>query len=446
MPLPPRERLPDTTILFALSPYSYIARACRRHKSDVFRTRIMLKPTVCMSGPEAARLFYDPTRFKRDGAAPTRLQKTLFGQGGVQGLDGPRHAARKAMFLQLCDPAQASRLAEIFLRTWSEQVGQWADQRQITLSDQIHPVLTQAVCEWAGVPVSREQIPQLSRRLRAMYDAAGDVGPRHWMARRARSRTERWASNIIQHARDGTTALPLGSPAAALAAHGDQDAAPLPPRTAAVELLNLLRPTTAVAVSITHLAHALHEHPHLRERAASHPDQARMFVHEVRRLYPFFPAVAAIVRKDFEWSGFRFQRGARALLDLHGTSTDPRAWDNPQQFLPQRFAQPADRRFSFIPQGGGDAADGHRCAGEWITEALMLAALHMLTRGIEYRVPPQDLRLNLRRLPALPRDGFKIDRIRPLSASPAPVNGLGPTEPAGCPFGQTREGGRPPSR
>lgn len=40
-----------------------------------------------MTGPEAVRLFYDPRRFVRRSATPKAIQKTLLGEGGVQGLD-----------------------------------------------------------------------------------------------------------------------------------------------------------------------------------------------------------------------------------------------------------------------------------------------------------------------------------------------------------------------
>tara|TARA_R100001369_G_scaffold49810_2_gene76568 strand:+ start:243 stop:476 length:234 start_codon:yes stop_codon:yes gene_type:complete len=52
-----------------------------------------------MSGPEAARLFYDSSRFMRHGAMPKAIQKTLLGQGGVQGLDDEAHRHRKQPFM-----------------------------------------------------------------------------------------------------------------------------------------------------------------------------------------------------------------------------------------------------------------------------------------------------------------------------------------------------------
>lgn len=61
----------------------------------------MLRKAICMTGPEAAELFYDTSRFMRRGATPGRIQKTLFGQGGVQSLDGDAHRRRKQLFMWL---------------------------------------------------------------------------------------------------------------------------------------------------------------------------------------------------------------------------------------------------------------------------------------------------------------------------------------------------------
>lgn len=60
MPQIPRDRSPDSTLALALDPYGFISKRCRQHRSDLFQTRLLLQPTICMSGPGAAELFYDP--------------------------------------------------------------------------------------------------------------------------------------------------------------------------------------------------------------------------------------------------------------------------------------------------------------------------------------------------------------------------------------------------
>ena len=69
-----------------------------------------MQNTICLSGEQAARLFYDERHFQRAQAMPRMLKKTLLGQGGVQGLDGEAHRHRKRMFLQLLDAAAVDEL------------------------------------------------------------------------------------------------------------------------------------------------------------------------------------------------------------------------------------------------------------------------------------------------------------------------------------------------
>lgn len=106
------------------------------------------------------------------------------------------------------------------------------------------------------------------------------------------------------------------------------------------------------------------------------------------------------------------------MLDLYGTDHDPRTWDKPEEFRPDRFRAWDQSAFNFIPQGPGDHYQNHRCAGEWITIELMKVAADFLTRQITYNVPEQDLRIDMSRLPALPRSGFIIDNVRAEARQP----------------------------
>jgi len=137
-----------------------------------------------------------------------------------------------------------------------------------------------------------------------------------------------------------------------------------------------------------------------------------MFTQEVRRYYPFFPAVGGRATHDFEWQGMRVAKGTWVLLDLYGTNHHPGLWGDPAVFRPERFERREGSGFDLVPQGGGDHYSGHRCAGEFATIDLVASALRLFAADITYGVPPQDLSVNLRRMPALPASGMVIDRVR----------------------------------
>lgn len=423
MPEIPTTTLPDATLALIREPYDFVRKQCDKHDTDLFETRLLLEPTICMTGPEAAELFYDEERFRRHGAAPIRVQKTLFGEGGVQTMDGEAHRHRKRMLLDVTRPERARELARRFRDLWQATTLRWAQTDRVELYEETRELLTRSVLPWAGVPVDEADVPTRERQLSSLFEAAGSVGPSHWRGRVDRWLADRWAGNLVQAVRSGDVEPPKQTALHTIAWHRDPEGELLEPQQAGVELLNVLRPTVAVSVYITFVAHALHEHPGWDE-GLDDPQAPRWFAQEVRRRYPFFPAITARVREAFTWKGYRFPTGHRVLLDIDGTNHDLRTWEDPHQFRPERFRDTEATPFGFIPQGGGDPEQGHRCPGEDVTLALMETALACL-QETRYEVPEQKLAIDRSRLPALPENGFLIADVQ---AGPAPEADILPPE------------------
>jgi len=414
----PSSRIPsdgrfDSTLTLAREGYEFIVNGCRRHASDVFETRLLLQPTICMRGADAARLFYDESKFVRADATPRRLRKTLLGEGGVHGLDGEAHRIRKRMFMSLMTPERIDAFADRLAIEWRTAIPLWERAERIVLLDEVEQLLCRAACKWSGVPLEPHDVRPRTADLAALMEGAGGTGIRHWRGRAARQRADAWIARLVHLVRAYELDVPESCALASIAWHRDPDGELLPPRVAAVEVLDVLRPIVAVARFVAFTALALHEHPSWRERIARGENgDTERFVHEVRRFYPFVPFVPARVRRDFEWRGYRFVEGTRALLDLYGTNHDPRAWDEPDRFAPDRFRQWGESPFDFVPQGGGDHHANHRCAGEWLTIAIMTTAADLLTRAMTYEVPTQDLRVSLTRIPAQPKSRVVVAKVR----------------------------------
>jgi fatty-acid peroxygenase len=316
--------------------------------------------------------------------------------------------------MRLLTRERVAKLAAISAEEWQNALQRWRKQPQVVLFDESLDVLWRSVCRWTDAPCDELDARETVASLEAMIGGGSALGARHWRARAARRDLERWARRAIE---DRRAAEPSPNPSVVeeIARHRDLDGRWLPLHTAAVELLNIVRPTVAVAYYVAFAAAALERYPLCKQRlAAGGPAELASFVHEVRRFYPFFPFIAARVRSDFSWRGYRFRRGRRVLVDVYGTDRDARYWQRADEFLPERFERrdPADD-FAFVPQGGGDPRATHRCAGEGATVELMKVAVDFLTRRLSYRVPPQNLDVDLRSLPALPADRIVIDSIRP---------------------------------
>ncbi|MGW7348498.1 cytochrome P450 [Streptomyces sp. NPDC054854] len=387
----------------------------RRSLDGTVRTRLMGRPAIALRGPDAVAFFYDEKHVVRTAALPDPVLDTLFGQGAVHTLDGDVHRVRKAMFIALLkDGAGVATLGKYVTQRWR---GAMADQGQdrVVLFDEAAKVLARAVGDWVGVPLSYARAAELARDCTSMVDGFATPGPRHLRARRARRRQEQAFAGLITDVRTTPEGDRTGSALEAVAWHRDLDGTLLDPRTAAVELLNIIRPTIAIAWFATFAGHALHRWPQHRDllRADTGGSYAEAFAHEVRRFYPFAPFVAGLAAQDFAWHGEHVPKDALVLLDLYGQNHDPALWEDPYRFEPRRFASPEgplDPLDNLVPQGGGDPALGHRCPGEDITVAALAVIATELAR-LDYEVPDQDLGIPLSRMPTLPRSGFEL-RLR----------------------------------
>ena len=390
-----RPRLDDSLSMLAKG-YAWLPDRRRAVGRDTVRTRLMLtRPVLGVEGPAAARFVYDEDHVRRSGALPEPVVSTLFGHGAVHTLDGEAHRVRKAMFVQVLMGEGIGDLVDRVATAWDDAARRWAAAPRVVLFDEVSRVLTRGACDWAAVPVSEEEVPALARDLTTLVDGFATGAPRHWRARRARQRREAWLAGIVAELRSGERSAPAGSVLDVVSRHRDSDGELLEPRVAAVELLNVIRPTVAVCWFVAFAAHALHRWPEHRGRLRTGDRAfATAFAHEVRRFYPFAPFIGGRSPREVEWDGERVPAGAMVLLDLWGTDHDPALFPEPFAFRPQRFLDGTGDgvreigAWELVPQGAGDPRTGHRCPGEDITVQLLSMLVVRLAR-LQYTLPEQ---------------------------------------------------------
>jgi fatty-acid peroxygenase len=392
--------------------YSYISNRCQSFQSNVFETRLLGEKAYCMRGQEAAKVFYDNQRFKREGAAPKRAQKTLLGEGGVQGLDGEAHRHRKAMFMSLMNTEALENMRKLLDQNWKLAVDQWMDMDEVVLYEETKKIIMRAISAWAGVPLPEEEVEKWANNMAAMFETPVTVGWEQHQGRKARRESEKWIETMVKDIRDKKLYVPEDKALYQFSWHRDQQGNLLDPEIVAVEIVNVLRPAVAVAIYVNFTALAIVQHPEERKKLHGGDDQALdAFVQEVRRFYPFFPFNGARVKEDFVWQGYKFEKDALTLLDFYGTNHDPEYWENPELFQPGRNIDWENQPFTLIPQGGGDHNTGHRCPGEWITVDIMKISLDYLANKIEFDLPKQDFSYSLTEIPSLPKSRFIMKNI-----------------------------------
>lgn len=409
----PKDKSLDNTLDLLEEGYLFIKNRVDLYNSNIFETHLLGEKVICISGEEATKIFYDSELFKRNGATPKRIQKTLFGVNAIQTMDDEAHLHRKQLFMSLTAPIHQKQLAKLTTEKWQASINKREDADEVVLFDEAKKLLCQIACKWSGVPLPESDLKDRADDFSEMVDGFGAIGLRYGKGKRARTKIEDWLETIIEDTRNGRLIAEKNSPLYEIAFYRELDGNQLNSRMAAIELINLIRPIVAISTFITFTALALHEHPHYKDiLLLGEDDDLEVFVQEVRRYYPFAPFVGARVRKDFTWNECEFKQNMLVLLDIYGTNHSAEIYHNPNEFYPDRFKERENNLFDFIPQGGGNPNAGHRCPGEGITTEIMKTTLNFLINKIEFEVPDQDLSYSLSKMPTLPKSGFILKNIK----------------------------------
>jgi fatty-acid peroxygenase len=402
----------ELSLRLARDRYQALARLrVEQGGADWFPVRMLGRPALVMRGDQGARTFYDAELVTRRGAVPAPIRLLLFGPGAVHGLNGAVHSRRKSLFLDVLDPDATTALAATVGRELEQRSAEWAERGGVRLFDELVGVYGQAALTWAGAGESaaESELLAVSHDLALIVDGFGIGGTPYVRAAAARVRAQRWARRVIRDVRDGRTSPPAGSPVAVLAS---TSRSLLPDLVAGTELLNIVRPTVAVAYFGAYAAQALCVRPDWRdELAAGSAEHLRAFEHEVRRWYPFAPLLTARLKRPCEWQDRTFGTRDWMVLDVLGTNRDPRLWERPDEFRPERFLDREPTPYDYVPHGGGDPARGHRCPGEPLARSVLSATIQHLA-GLDYELDEAARQVPLDRIPSLPADGVTLRGTR----------------------------------
>ena len=396
---------------------SYTLLSEWRQKADapVVKGKAFNKEIIAMYGTDAAKKFYDPKNFKREGAMPEVVLNTLFGQDGVQTLDGEEHHHRKNIFMDLMTPERMDEYHKILDEKMTEAFE--AEQGTFELFGLARKVLFKAITEWAGInldDLTDEEINDLSKYQITMISTSFTSPVDHVKGVSDRKKSEEWAQELIKEARENPVPGKEDVALYAFAEATDLEGELLPVEVAAVELLNIIRPTLALTVWAALMGHALFSREDIYNELKGDFDRLQdSFIQELRRYYPFFPMLPAISLREVEVDGYIIPEDSWVVLDIYGTDHDPRHIENPETFKVDRYVENArnisyEEEYAMIAQGGGDFRSMHRCAGEWITLHTLRVLSDHLVNKFDFTIPDQDFEIPLDQFPTYPQDGVLL--------------------------------------
>jgi len=95
------------------------------------------------------------------------------------------------------------------------------------------------------------------------------------------------------------------------------------------------------------------------------------------------PIVARSLQQELEVGGYRLPAGTTVAPAIYLTNRNPRVYESPAEFMPERFLGTAPETFSWIPFGGGI----RRCIGASFATLEMKLMLQTMLSELSPRLP-----------------------------------------------------------
>ncbi|KAL4338559.1 hypothetical protein AHAS_Ahas12G0222300 [Arachis hypogaea] len=139
-------------------------------------------------------------------------------------------------------------------------------------------------------------------------------------------------------------------------------------------------------------------------------------IKETLRLHPPGPLlVSHKAHEDVEMSGFMIPKNAQVLVNIWAMGKDPSIWENPNEFMPERFLDSKidihGHDFEFIPFGSGRRI----CPGLPLAYRSAHIVLASLLNGYDWKLAngekPKDLDMS-------EKFGITLHKAQPLQAIP----------------------------
>ncbi|GIP71144.1 cytochrome P450 [Lactiplantibacillus pentosus] len=398
--------------------YEVLTKLRKEANSPVVEAHFLNQEIIAIYGRNAAKIFYDKRFFKRSNAMPKPILRTLQGEGGVQTLDGEAHHKRKKIFMDLMTPERLDDYKRLLEKNLITALNK--QQETFELYALTKDVLFKTICSWAGINLenySRDKITELEDDQVAMFEGTVTSIPDHINGLTSRKNAEEWAQELIKNAREAPLETDKNLALYAFSTATDEKGDLLPLKTAAVDLLNIIRPTVAITVWIALMGHALFSQNN--NYIALKTDFFKLqdsFINELRRYYPFFPMIPAISIDDVEIDSYLIPKESWVVLDIYGTNHDTRYMKDADDFRVDRYVGRTkeisySEQYEMIAQGGGDFREMHRCAGEWITLQTLRVFSDQLVNNYKFDIPAQDWTIPMNQFPTYPRSKVLLSKV-----------------------------------
>jgi cytochrome P450 len=403
-PLPPGPRAPATlqTLAWALAP-TWLMTRCARHLGDSFT--LTFAPSgirfVMISDPDAVKeLFTAPAALAPSGAGNSPVAGVM-GPHSVVVLTGPEHMRQRKLLLPSFHGERMREYEQVIAAATRSEMARWRLGAPVSTLQPMRRITLEVILR-AVFGVEAERMSELrsaigdllspSRTLGLLRAALrppapgrppGDVG-------RALDRlddliyaelTRRRAAGDLGERKDILSLLMQAR---------DEHHEPMSDAELRDELVTLLlagHETTATSVAWA--LERLVRHPASLGRLIAEVDAGEgdrymnAVINETLRVRPVVPLVVRVLTGPMRVGDRVLPQGTRVVPSIYLTNRNPRVYEHPGEFRPERFLEGAPDTFAWVPFGGGI----RRCIGASFAQFEMKVILSTILAGLLPRRP-----------------------------------------------------------
>jgi cytochrome P450 len=397
------------TLVWALAP-TWMMDRCAQRLGDAFT--LTFAPSgmrlVMFSDPDAVKtLFTAPPEVAPSATGSSPLAPVV-GRSSVLVLTGPEHMRQRKLLLPPFHGERMREYEDAIVQATERDMAGWRLGAPMSLQRHTRQITLEVILQ-AVFGVEAERMQPLKDSITELFEPMHVVAVLKALVSRPSGARP---TGAIGRALDRLDALIYAEIARRRAEHDlerrsdilslllqarDEDGAHMTDGELRDELVTLLlagHETTATSVAWA--IERLVRHPDKLARLLAEIDAARdgggdeymtAVVNETLRVRPVVPIVARLLTQELQVGAYLLPAGTRVVPSIYLTNRNPRVYEHPREFRPERFLDDASGQainsFSWIPFGGGI----RRCIGASFALLEMKTILRTMLATYEPRVP-----------------------------------------------------------
>ncbi len=397
------------TLVWALAP-TWLMDRCARTLGEAFT--LTFAPSglklVMFSDPEAVKTVFTAPPEVAPSAAGSSPVAPVVGASSVLVLTGPEHMRQRKLLLPPFHGERMREYEDVIVEATRRDMAGWPLGRPMRLQRHTRLITLEVILR-AVFGVEAERMEPLKAAITDLFEPVNVLAVlRAVMSRpsgerptgaigRALDRLDALIYAEIERRRHERDVGQRADILSLLLLARDEDGERMTDAELRDELVTLLlagHETTATSVAWA--LERLVRHPDKLARLTAEIDAGRegggeeymtAVVNETLRVRPVVPLVVRMLTQELQVGSYVLPKGTRVVPSIYLTNRNPRVYEDPKEFRPERFLDATGGRaintFSWIPFGGGI----RRCIGASFALLEMRVILRTMLSELQPRVP-----------------------------------------------------------